>query len=129
MRILKLIGRDNLIKAKLEEGYSFRLLSRELGISYQALINYVKGSETHHRKKRTGISFRKPSTARDFAERYGIPIKTVTEWLRQGRVKGRKVGQRWVIIEQPSQADSESVMHSPASNASWTSDRRCNANP
>jgi len=99
MRVSKLTGKDDLIKAKLEEGYSFRLLSKELGVSYQTLINYVKGLDRHHGKKRTGISFRKPSTARDFAERHGVSISAVREWLRQGRIKGRKVGQQWVIIE------------------------------
>ena len=99
MRISKLTGRDDFIKAKLEEGYSFRLLSKQLGVSYQTLINYVKGSDKYHRKKLTGISFRKPSTTRDLAERHGVSIHAVRERLRQGRIKGRKVGQRWVIIE------------------------------
>jgi lambda repressor-like predicted transcriptional regulator len=45
--ISRLTGKDDFIKAKLEEGYSFRLLSRELGVSYQTLINYVKGLNKH----------------------------------------------------------------------------------
>jgi len=86
------IGKDNLIKAKLEEGYSFRLSSSELGVSYQTMINYVKGSDRHHGKRRTGIGFRKPATTRDSAERHGVSIYAVRYWLREGRIKGRKVG-------------------------------------
>ena len=92
MRIPKLTGKDNLIKSRLEEGYSFRLLSTELGVGCRTLIRYVKGLDTRNRKKHAGISFRKPPTSRDLAERYGIPIKTVADWLRRGRIKGRKVG-------------------------------------
>jgi len=97
--ISKLTGRDHFIKARLEEGYSFRLLSKELGVSYQTLINYVKGLGKYHGKKRAAISFRKPSTTRDLSERYGVSVYAVREWLREGRIKGRKVGQRWVITE------------------------------
>ena len=99
MRIPKLTGRDGFIRAKLEEGYSFRLLSTELGVSHQALINYVKGLDKHRRRKRPGISFTKPSTTRDFAERHGVSINAVRDWLRQGRIRGRKVGRRWIIVE------------------------------
>ena len=99
MRVSRLTGRDDFIRAKLEEGYSFRLLSGELGVSYQTLINYVTGLDKSHRKKRTRISFRKPSTTRDWAERHGVSIDAVRDWLRQGRIKGRKVGHRWAIIE------------------------------
>ena len=95
----KLTGKDDFIKAKLEEGYSFRLLSTELGVSHQALINYVKGLGKHYRKKRTGIGFRKPSTPRDLAERYGVPTYVIRSWLREGRIKGRKIGYRWAIVE------------------------------
>ena len=107
MRVSTIIGKDNLIKAKLEEGYSFRLLSTELGVTCRTLIRYVKGLDTRNRKKYAGISFRKPSTPRDLAERYGIPINTVRDWLRRGRIKGRKVGHQWVITEWPRQADLE----------------------
>jgi hypothetical protein len=92
MRVPKLTGRDNLIKTKLEEGYSFTLLSTELGVTCRTLIRYVKGLDTRNRKKHAGISFRKPSTPMDLAERYDIPIKTVADWLRRGCIKGRKVG-------------------------------------
>ena len=95
----RLSGRDDFIRAKLEEGYSFRLLSRELGVSYQTLINYVKGLDKHHRRKHPGISFRQPLTTRDFAEGHGVAIDTVHRWLHKGRIKGRKIGQRWIIIE------------------------------
>lgn len=104
MRISTIVGKDDLIKAKLEEGYSFNLLSKELGVGCRTLINYVKGLDSHFRRKYAGISFRKPSTPRDFAARHGIPIKRVTDWLRKGRIKGRKVGQQWVITEWPRQA-------------------------
>ena len=99
MPMSKLTGRDGFIRAKLEKGYSFRLLSKELGVSHQALINYVKGSGKHRAKKRAGISFRKPSTTRDFTETHGVSIDAVRGWLRRGRIKGRKVGHRWVILE------------------------------
>ena len=99
VRISKLTGRDDFIKAKLEEGYSFRLLSRELGVSYQTLINYVKGSDKHGRKQRPGISFAKPTTTRTWAEAHDVSIEAVRYWLRQGRIRGRKVGRRWIIVE------------------------------
>jgi hypothetical protein len=99
VRISKLSGKDEYIKARLEEGYSFRLLSRELGVSHQALINYVNGLDGRRRKKRKGVSFRKPPTPKDWAERHGISIYAVRDWLREGRIKGRKVGYRWVIIK------------------------------
>ena len=104
MRISTIVGKDNLIKAKLEEGYSFNLLSKELGVNIHTLINYVRGMNSRYKRKYAGITFRKPSTPRDFAERHGIPITRVTDWLRKGRIKGRKVGHRWGIIEWPSQA-------------------------
>jgi hypothetical protein len=72
MRISTIVGKDNLIRTKLEEGYSFRLLSRELGVSYQTLINYVRGLDRHCRRKRPGIGFTRPSTTRDWAERHGV---------------------------------------------------------
>ena len=95
----RLKGKDELIKAKLEEGYSFRCLSKELGVSHQALINYVNGLDGRRKKKRKGVSFRRPSTTRDWAERHGVSIYAVRDWLQSGRIKGRKVGYRWVIIE------------------------------
>ena len=99
MRASRLTGRDDFIRAKLEEGYSFRLLSREVGVSYQTLINYVNGLDGRRRKKGKGVSFRKPSTTRDWAEGHGVSICAVRDRLREGRIKGRKVGHRWVIIE------------------------------
>jgi len=99
MRMLKLSGKDDYIKAKLEEGYSFRVLSRELGVSYQTLINYVNGLDGRRRKKRKCVSFRKPSRTRDWAERHGVSICAVRDQLREGRIKGRKVGHRWIIVE------------------------------
>jgi DNA-directed RNA polymerase specialized sigma subunit len=105
MRIPKLHGKDNLIKSRLEEGYSFTLLSTELGVGCRTLIRYVKGLDTRNRKKYAGISFRKPSTLRDLAKSYGIPKKTAQDWFRKGRIKGRKVGQHLVITEWPSQED------------------------
>jgi effector-binding domain-containing protein len=99
VRISKFAGKENFIRAKLEEGHSFRGLSRELGVSHQALINHVKGLDRHYRKKYIGITFSKPLTTKDFAERNGVSISAVRVWLRQGRIKGRKVGQRWIIIE------------------------------
>ena len=95
----RLTGKDAYIKAKLEEGYSFRLLSLELGVSHQALINYVKGLDRHYRKAREGINFTKPLTPRDLAERQGVSIDIVRYLLREERIKGRKVGHRWVIVE------------------------------
>ena len=97
--ISKLTGRDAFIRGKLEEGYCFRFLGKQLGVSYQTLINYVKGSDKRHRKRRTGITFRTPSTTRDFAERHAVSICAVRHWLREGRIKGKKVGHRWIIIE------------------------------
>ena len=105
MKIPKLTGQDNLIKSRLEEGYPFTLLSRELGVDYRTLTNYVKGLDRHNRKRYAGIGFRKRLTPRDVAERYGISVNRVSAWLRRGRVKGRKVGHQWVITEWPSQAD------------------------
>jgi hypothetical protein len=93
----KLTGKDAYIKAKLEEGYSFRLLSRELGVSHQALINYVKGLDRHYRKEREGINFRKPLTPRDLAEQHNVPSYAIRDWIREGRIRGRKVGHRWVV--------------------------------
>jgi hypothetical protein len=95
----RLVGKDDLIKVKLEEGYSFRLLGRELGVSHQTLINYVKGLDRHYGKEREGLNFRKPLTPRDLAERHNVPNYVITDWIREGRIKGRKVGHRWVIIE------------------------------
>ena len=91
MRVSRLTGRDDFIKAKLEEGYSFRLLSSELGVSYETLIRDVKGLDRHRRRKRPGISFTKPSTTRDWAERHGASIDAVRDWLRRGRISGRKL--------------------------------------
>ena len=104
MRVSTIIGKDDLIKAKLEEGYSFTLLSKELGVACQTLINYVKGLDSRYRTKYAGISLRRPTRPRHLAERYGIPITTVTDWLRKGRIKGRKVGWQWVITEWPGEA-------------------------
>jgi transposase len=87
------------IKAKLEEGYSFRFLSEELGVSHQTLINYVKGLNGHYKRIHVGIDFRKPLTPRDLAQRQGVSICLVRNWLREGRIKGRKVGHRWIIVE------------------------------
>jgi DNA-directed RNA polymerase specialized sigma subunit len=105
MRVSTIIGKDDFIKAKLEEGYSFRLLSTELGVGCRTLINYVKGLDTCNSKKYPGISFRKPATLRDLAKSYGIPKKTAQDWFRKGRIKGRKVGHHLVITEWPSQED------------------------
>lgn len=99
MRASRLTGRDDFIKARLEEGYSFRLLSRELGVSHETLIKYVKGLGKNRRRKGPGIDFAEPLTTRDFAERHGVTIPTVHRWLHKGRIKGRKIGQRWIIIE------------------------------
>ena len=99
MRLSRLADKDDYIKAKLEEGYSFRLLSKELGVSHQTLINYVKGLDRHYGERRTGISFRKPPTTSDLARRYDVPTYVVRDWLRGGHIKGRKVGHRWAIIE------------------------------
>lgn len=99
VRISKLAGKENFIRDKLEVGYSFRFLSRELGVSHQALINYVKGLDRHYRKAREGINFTKPLTPTDLAERHNVPNYVVRDWLREGRIKGRKVGHRWVIDE------------------------------
>lgn len=68
MRISTIVGKDDLIKAKLEEGYSFQLLSKELGVGIHTLINYVKGMNSRYKRKYPGISFRKPSTLRDLAK-------------------------------------------------------------
>jgi len=105
MRVSTIVGKDDLIKAKLEEGYSFQLLSKELGVGIHTLINYVKGLDTCNTKKYPGISSRKPLTLRDSAKSYGIPKKTAQDWFRKGRIKGRKVGHRLVITEWPSQAN------------------------
>jgi len=105
MKIRKLIGKDDLIKSRLEEGYPFTLLSTDFGVDYRTLTNYVKGLDVHNRKRYAGISFRKPLTPRNVAERHGISVNRVTAWLRRGRVKGRKVGHQWVITEWPSQTD------------------------
>jgi len=99
VRISRLTSSDDLIKDRLEEGYSFRLLSKELGVSHQTLINYVKGLDRHYRKRHTGISFRKPWTTSDLAKRHGVPTYLIRDWLQEGRIKGRKVGHRWVILE------------------------------
>lgn len=99
MPISRLRGKEELVKAKLEEGYSFRLLSRELGVSHQALINYVKGFDRHYRKEREGINFTKPLRPRDLAERHNVPTYLIRDWIRKGHIKGRKVGHRWVVDE------------------------------
>ena len=99
MRLSRLTDKDDYIKAKLEEGYSFRLLGRELGVSYQTLINHVAGSARPRREKGSGISFQKPLTTRVWAERHGVSIHAVRYWLREGSIKGRKVGHRWIIVE------------------------------
>jgi DNA-directed RNA polymerase specialized sigma24 family protein len=105
MRVSTIVGKDDLIKAKLEEGYSFQLLSKELGVGCHTLINYVKGMNSRYERKYPGITFRKPSRLRDLVKRYGIPKSTIQGWLRKGRVKGKKVGWQWIITEWPSQAD------------------------
>ena len=105
MKIRKLTDKDDLIKSRLEEGYPFTLLSTDFGVDYRTLTNYVKGLDVHNRKRYAGISFRKPLTPRNVAERHGISVNRVTAWLRRGRVKGRKVGHQWLITEWPSQAD------------------------
>ena len=105
MRVSTIVGKDDLIKAKLEEGYSFNLLSKELGVNIHTLINYVKGMNSRYKRKYAGISFRKPPTPRDLAKRYGIPTSTITNWLQKGRIKSRKVGHRLVITEWPRQED------------------------
>jgi hypothetical protein len=97
MRVSTIVGKDDLIKAKLEEGYSFRLLSKELGVGVHTLISYVKGFDTCNSKKYPGITFGKPSRTGDLAQRYGIPKQTVQYWLWKGRIKGNKVGSQWVI--------------------------------
>jgi lambda repressor-like predicted transcriptional regulator len=43
--LARLTGEDAYIKAKLEKGYSFRLLIRELSVSHQALVNSCKRTE------------------------------------------------------------------------------------
>lgn len=100
MRISTLDGKESFIPAKLEEGYSFRHLSRELGVSHQALINYVRGLDRHYQKKRTGISFTKPLTTSDLARKHNVSVYAIRDWLREGRIKGRKVGHRRVIDEE-----------------------------
>jgi transposase len=105
MRVSTIVGKDDLIKAKLEEGYSFQLLSKELGVGIHTLVNYVKGMNSRYKRKYPGISFGKPLRIRDLTRSYGIPKETAQDWLRKGRIKGRKVGWQWVIIEWPSQAD------------------------
>jgi len=105
MRVSTIVGKDDLIKAKLEEGYSFNLLSKELGVNIHTLINYVKGMNSRYKRKYAGISFRKPPTPRDLAKSYGIPKTTAQDWLQKERIKGRKVGHHWVITEWPSQKD------------------------
>jgi hypothetical protein len=98
-KVSRLAGRDEFIKVKLEEGYSFRLLSMELGVSHQTLINYVKGLDRHYRQEREGISFTKPLTPRDLAQQHNVPAYVIRDWIREGRIKGRKVGHRWIVIE------------------------------
>jgi hypothetical protein len=105
MRISTIVGKDDLIKAKLEEGYSFELLSKELGVGIHTLVNYVKGMNSRYKRKYPGISFRKPLTLRDFAKICGIPIGTLRDWFWKGRIKGKKVGHLLVITEWPSQED------------------------
>ena len=99
MKRSKLIGRDGFIKAKLEEGYSFRLLSTELGVSHQTLINYVKGLDRDYAQRRPGISFREPSRTGDVARAYGVSTYRVRDWIRAGSVNAKKVGHRWIVIE------------------------------
>lgn len=98
-RVSRLADWDGFIKAKLEEGYSFRLLSAELGVSHQTLINYVKGLDRHYAQRHSGICFRKPLTPRDIAKAYSVSTYTVRDWLREGYINGRKVGHRWIVIE------------------------------
>jgi DNA-directed RNA polymerase specialized sigma subunit len=105
VRISTIVGKDDLIKAKLEEGYSFQLLSKELGVGVHTLINYVKGMDSLCKRKYPGISFRKPLTVRDLTKSHGIPKQTALEWLQKGRIKGKKVGWQWVITEWPSQVN------------------------
>jgi excisionase family DNA binding protein len=36
-------------------------------------------------------------TTKEFAQRSGHPMKTVQKWLRNGKLKGTKIGNRWYI--------------------------------
>jgi len=40
-----------------------------------------------------------PPITRDLAERHNVPTHTIRAWIRQGLVRSRKVGQRWIIVE------------------------------
>jgi len=33
----------------------------------------------------------------EFAELLGVPPTTVRRWLREGRIRGRKIGRRWFV--------------------------------
>lgn len=33
----------------------------------------------------------------EFADRLCVPPTTVRRWLREGRIKGRKIGRRWFV--------------------------------
>jgi excisionase family DNA binding protein len=33
----------------------------------------------------------------EFADRLRVPPTTVRRWLREGRIKGRKIGRRWFV--------------------------------
>lgn len=33
----------------------------------------------------------------EFADRLKVPPTTVRRWLREGRIKGRKIGRRWFV--------------------------------
>ena len=33
----------------------------------------------------------------EFAEVLGVPPTTVRRWLREGRIRGRKIGRRWFV--------------------------------
>jgi len=56
MRVSTIVGKDELIKARLEEGYSFQLLSKELGVGCHTLINC--GRLTPQGTKRCSCSLR-----------------------------------------------------------------------
>jgi excisionase family DNA binding protein len=39
-------------------------------------------------------------TVRDLSEKFGVSQNTIVKYLREGRIRGQKIGQSWYITEE-----------------------------